>query len=60
MEIGTSEPVGKFREKERVKWIGNRRLVWGREGLRSRMRIVGIHPAVFVRVATTGLLGYGK
>ena len=26
---------------------------------RSRMRIVGIHPVVFVRVASKGLTGYG-
>jgi len=26
----------------------------------SRMGIVGTHPAVFVRVANTGLTGYGK
>jgi len=26
----------------------------------SRMGIVGIHPAVFVRVASKGLAGYGK
>jgi hypothetical protein len=29
-------------------------------GMGSRMGIVGTHPAVFVRVANTGLTGYGK
>ncbi len=29
-------------------------------GMSSRMGIVGTHPAVFVRVANTGLTGYGK
>ena len=29
-------------------------------GMSSRMGIVGIHPAVFVRVANKGLRGYGK
>jgi len=46
-------------EKKGDRWYGIGNATGRREALSSIMGIIGIHPAVFVRVANTGLTGYG-